>query len=52
MEELLTKLGNWARGLAVAVGGIAWLTFAAAILIYMWTEFVKLCVWAGQFTWP
>ena len=25
-----------------------WLVFC----LYVWVGFVKLCVWAGQFTWP
>jgi len=20
--------------------------------LYLWVEFVKLCVWMGQYTWP
>lgn len=23
-----------------------------AIGLYLWIEFVKFCVWAGQWTWP
>jgi hypothetical protein len=40
-HSLLVSLG------ACSVVGM-WILFCT----YTWVEFVKLCVWAGQFTWP
>jgi hypothetical protein len=33
----------------------SWLVFSAVgflLSIYFWIEFIKLCVWIGQYTWP
>jgi hypothetical protein len=40
-HPLLSQLGAFVGGaICLAVGS------------YAWIEFVKLCIWVGQFTWP
>lgn len=33
-------------------GAVVTMLVSFAISFYIWIEFIKLCNWLGQFTWP
>ena len=49
-QEQQKRVEQWrlAHPFVVAGGAVGFLLFGC----YVWIEFVKLCILAGQFTWP